>query len=95
MIGLLNRRSGEGPTDEQRADAAADRTRRRFARRQWARRWRAWRYLAASALLVVLVVTTVWLVWFSQAFTVTGVDVRGEQQLTERQVLAAARVPDG
>ncbi|MGI8524362.1 MAG: cell division protein FtsQ/DivIB [Nocardioides sp.] len=90
MIGVATRKD-----PEQRAQATADRTRRRFARRQWARRWRAWRYVAASVLLVALVVGGGWLFWFSSVFTVTQVGVQGEHHLSERQVLAAAQVPDG
>ena len=44
----------------------ATRSRRRFARRQWLRRWLVWRYVIASFLLVALVV---------------GVDLAGLHQL--------------
>lgn len=71
------------------------RSRRRFARRQWLRRWLVWRYVIASVLLVVLTVTGVWLVFVSSVLTVKHVDVQGEQQLSRQQVLDAARVPAG
>lgn len=90
MIGVATKKD-----PEQKPRATTDRTRRRFARRQWARRWRAWRYVAASVLLVSVVAGAVWLLWFSQLFTLTQVGVHGEHHLTERQVLAAAQVPDG
>jgi len=73
----------------------ADRSRRRFARRQWLRRWLVWRYVIGSVLLVVLSVVGVWLVFLSSTLTVKHVDVQGESLLTQRQVLAAARVPTG
>src|SRR6476661_5837842 len=77
-----------------RPDPAAT-SRRRFARRQWLRRWLVWRYVIASVLLVVLVTGAVWLVFVSSVLTVKHVDVQGESLLTRRQVLAAARVPTG
>jgi cell division protein FtsQ len=71
------------------------RSRRRFARRQWLRRWLVWRYVIASVLLVALTATAIWLVFFSSALTVKQVDVQGESQLTTARVLAAADVPMG
>jgi cell division protein FtsQ len=74
---------------------AAERTRRRFARRQWARRWLAWKYVLAAVLLVVVLVGGVWLVYFSSVLAVKGVEVDGLQRLHEGQVRTAAAVPDG
>jgi cell division protein FtsQ len=74
---------------------AADRSRRRFARRQWLRRWLVWRYVIGSVLLVVLTVAAIWLVFVSSVLTVKHVAVRGESLLSRQQVLAAAKVPDG
>jgi cell division protein FtsQ len=71
------------------------RTRRRFARRQWLRRWLVWRYVIASVLLVVLTTVGIWLLFFSSVLTVKHVAVEGESQLTREQVLAAADVPSG
>ena len=48
----------------------ATRSRRRFARRQWLRRWLVWRYVIGSVLLVVLSVVGVWLVFVSSTLTV-------------------------
>lgn len=73
----------------------AERTRKRFARRQWARRWLAWRPLVAVVLALLLVGGLLWLVYFSSYLSVQGVDVRGTSQLRESQVVAAAAVPDG
>jgi cell division protein FtsQ len=73
----------------------ANRSRRRFARRQWLRRWLVWRYVIGSVLLVVLSVVAVWLVFLSSTLTVKHVDVQGESLLSRDQVLAAAKVPAG
>jgi cell division protein FtsQ len=72
-----------------------DRSRRRFARRQWLRRWLVWRYVIGSVLLVVLAVGGVWLVFVSSTLTVKHVDVQGESLLSQDQVLTAAKVPAG
>jgi cell division protein FtsQ len=72
-----------------------DRSRRRFARRQWLRRWLVWRYVIGSVLLVVLAIGGVWLVFFGSTLTVKHVDVQGESRLSQEQVLAAAKVPAG
>lgn len=72
-----------------------ERTRKRFARRQWARRWLAWRYVVAAGVAVLLVVGAVWLVYFSSFLSVQGVEVRGLQKLDERRVTQAAAVPEG
>lgn len=71
------------------------RSRRRFARRQWLRRWLVWRYVIASVLLVAVTIGGIWLVFVSSVLTVEHVEVQGESQLTREQVLAAADVPTG
>jgi cell division protein FtsQ len=73
----------------------ADRSRRRFARRQWLRRWLVWRYVIGSVLLVLLTVGTIWLVFVSSVLTVQHVDVQGESLLSQQRILAAAKVPEG
>jgi cell division protein FtsQ len=77
------------------ADRAVLRTRRRFARRQWARRWLAWKPVVGVALLVLLVAGGVWLVYFSSYLAVHGVEVTGAGQLSAAQVERAAAVPEG
>ena len=76
----------EGPGDDGRSRAgrkpgreaaAARRTRRRFARRQWARRWLSLRYVLAFLLILVLVGTSVYLVFFSTTLQVKRVEVVG------------------
>ena len=71
------------------------RTRKRFARRQWARRWLAWKPVLAVVLLLVLLVVGLWLVYFSSYLSVKGVDVRGTSLLSSDQVRQAAAVPSG
>ena len=51
------------PTDT--AERAALRSRQRFTRRQWRRRWLAWRYVVAAVLVVAVVAGGIWLVYFS------------------------------
>lgn len=84
---------GTEPRDP--ATTSDTRSRRRFVRRQWLRRWLVWRYVIGSVLLVALVAGVIWLVFVGSALTVKHVDVRGESQLSEQRVLAAAQVPQG
>ncbi len=77
------------------AERTALRSRKRFNRRQWRRRWLAWRYVVASILLLALVAGSIWLVYFSTVLTVKRVDVEGETSLTRGQILAQANVPEG
>jgi cell division protein FtsQ len=71
------------------------RARRAFARRIWARRWLTWRYVLAGLLVLVLVVGSVWLVYFSSYLALKGADVTGTRHLTTDEVLAAADLPVG
>lgn len=72
-----------------------ERTRRRFARRQWARRWLTWRYVLGVLLVVAVAGFAAYAVYLSPWLRVEGAEVVGEAQLTEDQVLAAAEVPQG
>jgi cell division protein FtsQ len=76
-------------------DETTTRSRKRFARRQWSRRWVAWRYVVALVLLIALLVGAVWLAFFSSVLAVEGVEVHGTKQLSSAQVRAAAEVTDG
>jgi len=76
-------------------DETTTRSRRRFARRQWARRWLAWRYVVAILLVLVLVIGSVWLVFFSSVLAVNGVEVRGTSTLDGAHVRDVAGVPSG
>jgi len=77
------------------AERRATQSRKRFTRRQWRRRWLAWRYVVAAVLIVALVSGGVWLVYFSDVLTVKRVHVEGEHLLTRQEVLATAQVPEG
>ena len=78
-----------------REERAARRTRRRFLRRQWARRWLSWRYVLVALALVALVATSVWLVFFSSTLQVKKVQVVGNDLLSDAQVREIADVPVG
>jgi cell division protein FtsQ len=99
---LLRRR--DEATDRGVEDLAADDpdteptvrlSRRRFARRQWRRRWLAWRRVVAVVLAGGLAVSAVWLVFFSSVLAVSGVRVDGTHVLTDSVVRRAAQVPLG
>ena len=69
--------------------------RRRFVRRQWARRWLAWRRLVVAVLLLGLVAGSVWLVFFSSVLAVSGVQVEGAHVVPPSVVRRVAAVPTG
>ncbi|HWM73392.1 MAG TPA: FtsQ-type POTRA domain-containing protein [Nocardioides sp.] len=69
--------------------------RKRFARRQWARRWLTWRYVVGLLLVLVVMIGGVYLVFFSSSLSVQGVEVSGTQTLSEKKVREVAAVPTG
>ncbi|HET6653595.1 MAG TPA: FtsQ-type POTRA domain-containing protein [Nocardioides sp.] len=69
--------------------------RKRFARRQWARRWLAWRVVLAVLALAGLVAGVVWTVFFSSVLAVSGVQIAGAGVLDPREVRRVAAVPTG
>ena len=71
------------------APASVQRSRRAFARRQWARRWLAWKYVVAAVLLLALVAGGLWLVFFSQVLAVKQVEVVGTDQIPAETVRSA------
>ncbi|QYJ04745.1 FtsQ-type POTRA domain-containing protein [Nocardioides panacisoli] len=77
------------------AGSDQQRNRKRFARRQWARRWLTWRYLLAALALVGLLGFGAYAVFFSAWLRVADVEVLGEEQLTRDPILQAAAVPTG
>jgi cell division protein FtsQ len=77
------------------ADAATIRSRKRFARRQWARRWLAWRRVVALLALMALLVGAVWLSYFSDVLAVEDVEVQGTRTLSSEEVREVAAVPSG
>jgi len=80
---------------ESAPDETTVRSRRRFARRQWARRWLTWKPVLALVLVVALVAGGIWAVFFSSVLAVDGVEVDGATTLRAAQVRAAAAVPAG
>jgi cell division protein FtsQ len=75
--------------------AATRRTRRRFARRQWARRWLSLRYVLAFLLVLALLGTSIYLVFFSTTLQVKRVVVVGNGLLSDARVREVADVPVG
>lgn len=75
--------------------SSQDRTRRRFARRQWRRRWPVVRAVLLVLLLIGAVAFGVYAIYFSPWLRVEGATVAGTSQLTDEEVLAAAEVPTG
>jgi cell division protein FtsQ len=76
-------------------DREAARSRRRFARRQWRRRWLAWRYVVVLVLLLALVGTAGYGVWFSSWLDVEEVDVSGALTISADDVRKRALIEDG
>ena len=76
-------------------DPVTQRSRRAFSRRQWARRWLAWKYVVAAVLLVAVVVAGVWLVFFSTVLAVKAVEVEGAERLRTAEVREVADIPVG
>ncbi len=69
--------------------------RKRFARRQWARRWLTWRYVVAAGTVFAVLGGGVYLVFYSDTLSVQGVEVTGTQTLSEERVRDVADVPTG
>lgn len=91
MPDLLGRRTA---ADED-PDVTAIRSRKRFVRRQWRRRWLSWRPVLVLVLLIGLLVGAGWLVFFSRYLAVQHVEVTGTGLLSAEDVRHAARIPDG
>lgn len=71
------------------------RSRKRFARRQWRRRWLAWRFLVAMLLVLALLGTAAYAVWFSAWLDVETVDVSGAQSVSADDVRSRAAIEEG
>ncbi|MBJ7357911.1 FtsQ-type POTRA domain-containing protein [Nocardioides sp.] len=80
---------------EPRLDPATARSRRRFARRQWRRRWLAWRFVVVLVLLLALVGAGGYAVWFSSWLDVEKVDVSGAQNVAADEVRTRSQIEDG
>lgn len=77
------------------AAAAAERTRKRFARRQWRRRWLSWRYVVVAVLVLALVGTGVYGVWFSAWLDVEEVRVTGVESISADEIRERSGVESG
>ncbi len=82
-------------TLDTKPDSELTSSRKRFARRQWARRWLAWRRVAVALLALLIVGGGVYAVYFSSWLEVDGVEVRGTVDLTSADIATAAEVPVG
>lgn len=80
------------PTGHERAQARA---RKAFARRQRARRWLTWRYVVATVALLVLVGLGGYALYFSSWLQAEGVELVGNDLVSDQQLLATAEVPTG
>lgn len=64
-------------------------------RRHRTRRRRVWPFVLVGVLLVALLATSVWLVWFSSVLTAQRVQISGLKTLTKTEVVGTAAVPLG
>jgi cell division protein FtsQ len=94
-MSLFTRTGPAVETDDDQDEKTVRLARRRFTRRQWARRWLAWRRVVVAVLLLVVLVTAGWLVFFSPVLAVSGVQVTGTRVLSPAVVRRAASVPLG
>jgi cell division protein FtsQ len=72
-----------------------DAVRKRFVRRQWRRRIHAWRWLIVLGVLSAAVVVSAWTLFFGKSLQLHAVEVKGEDLLSEEQVLSASAAPFG
>jgi cell division protein FtsQ len=69
--------------------------RRRFQRRQWARRWLVARWPLLVVVLGLAVVATAWLIFASSVFDLRRIDVSGARILSQSEIEVAVGVEDG
>lgn len=94
-VGLRAIDERRAPRGADRDEKAAARSRRRFARRQWRRRWLAWKPVLVLTLAVLLGVGGVWLVCFSSVLAVEKVSVDGLDTVPASEVRTLADVDRG
>src|SRR5689334_2533982 len=68
---------------------------RKFTRRRRFQRLRRFRPLLAVLLALVLVVTGIWLIFFSSVLAVRGVSVSGNTTIPTARIVAVAQAPIG
>jgi cell division protein FtsQ len=86
---------GADGSDSQDDEKTIQLVRKRFVRRQWTRRWLAWRKILVVVLVLGVLVAAGWLVFFSSVLAVNGVQVTGTRVLAPGVVRGAASVPTG
>jgi cell division protein FtsQ len=91
MRSLRGSRSDETAT----IDKATRRSRKRFARRQWRRRWLVWRYLLVLVLVLSLVAVGIYAVWFSTWLAVEKIEVSGAQTVEASDIRARSGIDIG
>jgi cell division protein FtsQ len=69
--------------------------RRNFRRRRFREGLRCWRALIISVLLAAVLVTGIWLLYFSSQLTTSQVQVSGNESVSDRRVIRVAQVPIG
>jgi len=84
-----------GAPPNQRTSPEIESSRRRFVRRQRARRWRLLRRVLVGLLVMGVVAGLGWLVFFSSYLSVQGAEVRGTHVLPAASIENAAQVPKG
>ncbi len=95
MASLLRRGGLPREVDSPSPDRADNRTRRRFLRRQWRRRWHLWRIVLAVALAAVALGGAVWTVYHSELLSVSTIQVEGVDLLPRDAVRQAALTAGG
>lgn len=88
--------TSEPESERPAVDAATLKSRKAFARRQWRRRWLAWRYLIVGTLVIALLLGGIWAVYFSTWLQVKGTSVHGTMKMTSaKEVVEFAEAPVG
>jgi cell division protein FtsQ len=87
---VIKLRTRPGPVRPEQQEL---RTRRKFLRRQRARRWLVWRRILAALGAVAVVAGLVWLVFSSSWLAVQGAEVSGTSVLSAAEVERTAAVP--
>ncbi|MER7555458.1 FtsQ-type POTRA domain-containing protein [Nocardioides sp. NPDC126508] len=94
--GAQSEAESEAESERPAVDAATLKSRKAFARRQWRRRWLAWRYLIVGTLVIALLLGGIWAVYFSTWLQVKGTSVHGTMKMTSaKEVVEFAAVPVG
>ncbi|GGU12427.1 cell division protein FtsQ/DivIB [Nocardioides albus] len=102
-LGSAEAKAGAEPRNESTpepdgpgVDATTLKSRKAFARRQWRRRWLAWRYLIVGTLVIALLLGGIWAVYFSTWLQVKGTSVHGSMKMTSaKEVVEFAAAPLG